>query len=102
MNDHELSNECTSSHIVEWEWRKVRRPAGGQKSGSPQARRFRFLPSRNPREPLTIKVKFRGGPECWYEVHARGSIARYPGTRSIHEIMDEINCGAAWPSHLHR
>lgn len=76
-----------------WEWKqvKVRRPAGGHSGSAPKAPRWFRLPPRNPREPLTIKVKFRGGSECWYEVHARGSIGRFPGYIAIHDIMSEIN-----------
>lgn len=90
-----------SSSSTRWEWRQVivRRPAGGQKPVSPKARRFWSLPPRNPREPLHLTIKFRGGPECWYEVHARGQIVRYPGVRSLHEIMDEINTGAGGQHH---
>jgi len=39
---------------------------------------------------MHITVKFRGGPECWYEVHARGRIARYPGYLGIDDIMAEV------------
>lgn len=76
-----------------WQDRKVRVPAGGQKRVAAGARRFFHLPPRNAREPLTIKVKFRGGAECWYEVHARGSVARYHGATAIHDVMREINQG---------
>lgn len=78
----------------------VRRPAGGQKDISTKSRRFFGLPPRNPREVLHLTVKFRGGPECWYEIHARGQIVRYPGVRSLHEIMDEINTGAGGENHF--
>ena len=76
-----------------WEWRrvKIRRPAGGQNGSAPKALRWYRFPPRNPREPLHLTVKFRGGPECWYEVHARGSSGRYIGSTAIHDIMVEIN-----------
>ncbi len=80
-----------SSTTFEWRRTKIRRPAGGHSGSSPKARRFWALPPRNPREPLTIKVKYRGGPECWYEVHARGQVARYPGWVQLHDVMAEIN-----------
>lgn len=76
-----------------WEWKqvKMRRPAGGQKETLPKGGRWHRFPPRNPREPLSIKVKYRGGSEAWYEIHARGSVGRYPGYVSLHEIMSDIN-----------
>ena len=90
-----------SSPSTRWEWRqvKVRPTAGGQKDARRRRGRFFGLPPRNPRQPLTLTIKFRGGPECWYEVHARGQIVRYPGVRCLHEIMDEINTGAGQREH---
>lgn len=85
------SEQPFSSTTYAWKRVKVRRPAGGHSDSQPKAGRWFRLPPRNPREPLTIKVKFRGGPECWYEIHARGSIGRFHGATAIHDIMDEIN-----------
>lgn len=77
-----------------WEWKrvKVRRPAGGQNTASTERRGPFGLPPRNPRDPLTIKVKYRGGSEAYYEIHARGRVFRRPGTVALHDIMQEINC----------
>lgn len=69
----------------------MRRPAGGQEGSTPKASRWYSRPFREPREPLTLKVKFRGGAECWYEIHARGEIGRFPGHASLHDVMSEIN-----------
>jgi hypothetical protein len=49
------------------------------------------MPYRNPRDPLSITVKYRGGPEAWYEIHARGSMGRFPGYVSLHDALSEIN-----------
>lgn len=80
-------------------WRKVRirRPAGGQGdsaaqphvSGSSAKRRFWGLPYRNPRVPLPLTVKLRGGAEAWVEVHCRGRIVRYPGYIAIVDVLLE-------------
>lgn len=67
------------------------RPAGGHSDGAPKAPRWFGRARRNPREPLTLTIKLRGGPECWYEVHARGSIGRFPGSTQLHDLMSEIN-----------
>lgn len=91
MSANRESNECTPS--TAWEWRrvKIRRPAGGQDGSAPKALRWFRLPPRNGRIPITISVKYRGGGECWYEIHARGQVGRFPGYVAIHDIMREIN-----------
>lgn len=40
-----------------------------------------------------MTVKFRGGPEAWYEIHSRGCTGRFPGHVAIHDAFDEINRG---------
>lgn len=76
-----------------WEWRKtkIRRPAGGHSGSAPKALRWFRLPPRDPRQVLTVTVKLRGGPECWYELHARGQVGRFPGWVALHDVMAEIN-----------
>lgn len=69
----------------------MRRPAGGQKVSAAKPHRWFLRPPRNPREPLTLSIKYRGGPEAWYEVHARGSVGRFPGCVSLHDVMCEIS-----------
>jgi len=93
----------TSLESPRWEWRRVkmRRPAGGHSDSRPKGGRWRWVGPRDPRQPLTLSIKFRGGPECWYEVHARGQVGRFPGYVSIHEIMDEINTGGAAARNSH-
>lgn len=78
-----------------WAYRrvKVRRPAGGQKPVGARAARWALRSPRAAREPLTLTVKYRGGPECWYEIHARGEVGRFPGTTALHDAMEEINRG---------
>lgn len=71
--------------------RKIQQRPKGQTTRQPKAARWwRFGPW-NPREPLTIKVSYRGGAECWYEIHARGSIGRFPGHTALHDVMREIH-----------
>jgi hypothetical protein len=82
-----------------WAWKKVRirRPAGGQsvsatKSHAPgrgPKARFYGLPFRNPRLPLPLTVKLRGGAEAWVEVHSRGRIVRYPGHTAVVDVLLE-------------
>lgn len=69
----------------------MRPPAGGQQAPGAKRRRWYGALPRNPREPLTIKISYRGGPEAWYEIHARGSIGRFPGVTCLHDVMRTIN-----------
>ena len=68
----------------------MRRPAGGHDAVGRKAARWFHLPLRDRRKPLTLTISYRGGPECWYEVHARGSIGRFPGYAALHDVMNEI------------
>lgn len=85
------SNSERTFPSTTWEYRKVRirRPAGGQGTQSAAGRRFWGLPSRNPRQPLPLTIKLRGGAEAWVEVHSRGRIARYPGHTAIVDVLLE-------------
>lgn len=76
-----------------WEWRQVRMSRAPQATGTARAERARrqTLPRRDPREPLTVTVRYRGGPECWWELRARGAVWRVPGYVSVHDLMARIN-----------
>lgn len=80
------------SESTTWDWRKVkvRVPAGGHEARVAKPRRWYSLPRWNGRKPLTIKVTYRGGGECWYEVHSRGCEGRFVGSTCLHDVMDEI------------
>lgn len=49
------------------------------------------LSKRDPREPLTMTITYRGGPECWWEIKTRGVTIRRPGYVAIHDLMSEVN-----------
>jgi hypothetical protein len=76
-----------------WAWKRVKIACPPEARGpqSPAGRRWRLLPRRNRRDPLPITIKYRGGAEDWVEIHARGSIGRYPGWVAIGDIVNEIN-----------
>lgn len=48
------------------------------------------LAARDPREPLTITVSFRGGTECWWEIKGRGVTIRRPGVTSLHDVLSHL------------
>jgi hypothetical protein len=76
-----------------WAWRRVKiaHPPEAMGAVARRASFWRRFPTRDPREPITVKIKLRGGPECWVEVHARGSIGRYPGATAVYDILADIN-----------
>ncbi len=89
MPKKESSEQPFGSTTVEWKWVKIVRPP----EASTQRRRrrhFQALSRWDPRSPLTLKVTRRGGPEMWYEIHARGAIMRCPGWHTIHDVMSRI------------
>jgi len=76
-----------------WAFKRVRVGRPPEATGTVRAQRaHRYaLPKRDPRVPLTVTVKYRGGPECWYEIQARGTVWRFPGWVSLHDAMEQVN-----------
>lgn len=68
----------------------MRRPPEASKGSAPKGHRWRRRSPWDPRKPLSLTVKSRGGAECWYEVHARGDLGRVPGSTSLHDLMTMI------------
>lgn len=88
-NDH----PNTRSSSARWEFRRVKiasAPKGPTRQSAQQPSRWFGLAYRPPRDPLHMSVVYRGGPECWYEVHARGRVGRFPGYVALHDAMIEI------------
>lgn len=48
------------------------------------------LARRDPRDPLTIVVTYRGGAECWWEIKAWGVTIRRPGSVALHDVLDHL------------
>lgn len=70
-------------------WRKVKigqAPQAGM-TGRRKATPLSALAKRDPRKPLSITVTFRGGPECWWELRARGAVVRRPGHLQLHDVL---------------
>lgn len=87
------SEQPFGSTTFEWKRVKIARPPEATATAGPKGRRWRLLPTRDPRKPLTITVKLRGGPEGWVEVHARGDSTRYPGWYQLYDVVMDVN---AW------
>lgn len=89
------SDERSPSTTWAWELRKIPVRPKGPSSAAPKAASGPALPRRNPRDPLTVTVTYRGGPEAWYEVKARGRTWRFPGHVAIHDAWGRIIEGDA-------
>lgn len=72
------------------------RPAGAARPKATS--RWSKLRKRDPRTPLTLTIRYRGGGEAWYYVEGRGSAGAFPGYRSLHDVMREINEGDRYRS----
>lgn len=67
-----------------------RAPQATATARAERARRH-ALPRRNPREPLTAIIEYRGGAECWWQVTSRGVTWRVPGHTAVHDLFAAIN-----------
>jgi hypothetical protein len=75
-----------------WEWRKtkIRSAPQATQHSQPKAARWYHMRARDRRKPLTLTISYRGGPESWFEIHARGSIGRFPGWVALSDVMAVI------------
>lgn len=84
------SNKLPPSTTWEWQNRMIRVPAGGQKAQPAEGGHPQRLPLRNSRKPLTVTITYRGGPECWWELKARGVTIRRPGALALHDVLSQF------------
>lgn len=83
----------TYSESTRWRYTRVRikRAPEATEHSRPKGVRWRRFGKRDPRQPIQVTLKWRGGPEAWIEVTGRGETNRYPGFVSIAEIVLDIN-----------
>lgn len=67
-----------------------RAPQAGDHS-RPKGVARQALRLRDRRQPLNIRVVYRGGSECWWELRARGVTIRRPGHLSLHDVLREFD-----------
>lgn len=48
------------------------------------------LDGKRRRDPVTLTIRYRGGPEAWFEITARGVTARRPGHVCLLDLMQEV------------
>lgn len=75
----------------------IKAPAGRAKKAAPGRRPFSHFSRRDPRLPLNITIRYRGGSEAWIYVEGRGAAQAFPGYLSLYDVLMTINARA---SHL--
>lgn len=96
MDSEEIAN--TRPISTTWAWRRVK-IAQPPQAKSHRATAGSTLGSLLPwprKRPMTVTLVYRGGPECWIEVRARGRIVRRPGVVALVDLWREL---AQWTGH---
>lgn len=70
---------------------KISRAPQATGTATPQASRWRRFRRREPRDPITMVIRYRGGAEAWVEIRARGEVNRYPGWVPIADVLFDVN-----------
>lgn len=75
-----------------WEWRKVKMKPPPAGHGRVRAKRGRWygLAQWPRRRSLTLTVAYRGGPESWWLVTARGRHGVFPGSAYLEDVMASV------------
>jgi hypothetical protein len=89
MTYDSLSNTRSRSTTWKYEMRKVRQRPEGQST-----QREAPLPAREPREPVTLTIKYLGGAECWCEITTRGRTFKRPGHVALYDLMRGVWSGS--------
>jgi hypothetical protein len=81
-----------SFRSTNFKWKRVKMPCPPEASVT--VRRSRSFwwgrPPLDPRKPVALTIKLRGGPECWVEIHSRGRVGRYPGVTAVYDVLRDI------------
>jgi len=82
----------SSAFPTHWEWKLCKIDLPPEAAGTaPRSGTFRSLSGPwPPRLPLSVTFTYRGGPQCWWEIKARGITVRRPGYLAMHDVMREI------------
>lgn len=85
-----------------WEWQKVRVRAGSAPAGDspPQGVAPKPLRRRDHHKPLTVVVRYRGGPQCSWLISYRGKSHRFEGWLALHDVLTALSDSdtAKWQS----
>lgn len=99
MPESHDANERTPSTNWEWGLRKIRSAPPAESRAERSESSLGSLLAWPRRKPLSITVKWRGGPEAWWEIRARGRTIRRPGHLALHDVLCEIT---RWESQTYK
>lgn len=92
MTDDSETNTRSPSQTTVWKYAKIAvRPKDPDEERSQSS--FRRLPWARQTDPINCTIEFRGGPQCWWEIRARGAIYRVTGDLALHDVMSGILSG---------
>jgi hypothetical protein len=81
---------CVPSTTFAWRKVKMKPPPAGHDTARAKRGRWHHLPRWPRTRDLTIKVAYRGGPESWWLVTARGSTGVFPGHLALEDVMVDV------------
>lgn len=83
------------SESTTWAWRrvKIRRPPQAENTARAKRAPITSLLPWPRKRPMHLEIRYRGGPECWVEIRARGRVIRRPGTEALADLWFEL---AGW------
>lgn len=75
-----------------WEWRRVKMkpPPAGHSTARAKRGRWYGLPTWPRQRKLSVELTWRGGPESWWLVKARGRHGVFPGHAAIEDVMAQV------------
>src|SRR5688572_16927230 len=84
-----------------WAWRRVKiGPAPQANSDRERSEASQGSLTAWPRRrPVTLTLTYRGGPEAFWQIEARGRTWRRPGVIALHDLMVEV---MAWQGGIPR
>lgn len=70
---------------------RMRGSRRGAKQDGARRASFKLLRRRNPKDPLTLRIRYRGGAEAWWLIEARGTHQAFPGHLCLHDVLSAVN-----------
>jgi hypothetical protein len=73
-----------------WKQVKMKPPPAGQDAARAKRGRWHGLATWPRRRSVTVTIYWRGGPESWWLVKARGRHGVFPGHCAIEDVMAQV------------
>lgn len=88
-------NDSSASTRYELRMVKITSPPEGRGRSGAKRLRWLSLPRRNWHLPLTLTMRYQGGPCARIEVKTRGDAWSYDGTTALIDVLYDINSRGA-------